>query len=79
MLSITYGVQQKRPANIKLTGLFTFTTQEPRKVVIIIGIKGIYMRHPGVEPGSQEPESWVLSITLAAQPNMCTQQYNILF
>lgn len=39
------------------------------------------MRHPGVEPGSQEPESWVLSITLAAQMSnqtYLTVQYVIL-
>ena len=57
------------------------TTKKPRRFDKINGafFYGIHMRHPGVEPGSQEPESWVLSITLAAQPNMCTQQYNILF
>ncbi len=36
------------------------------------------MRHPGVEPGSQEPESWVLSITLATHSVYSTVQYIIL-
>ncbi len=61
-----------------MTGFIFFCTNL-HATAVKSSAKGMIMRHPGVEPGSQEPESWVLSITLAAQPNICTQQYNILF